>query len=501
MIPEGLRAEIRRLFFAEHWKVGTIARELRVHHETVRQALRSEGFASRGRVRASALDPYVPLVKETLERYPRLGATRVFEMVRARGYEGSVVQLRRRIRQLDLRPRPAAEAYLRLTTVPGEEAQVDWGHFGRLRVGSAERPLYLFVMVLSWSRAVFVDFSFDQTSAAVLRGHVRAFEDFGGVPRKILYDNMKTVVLERYGDAIRFHPRLLELAGHYRFQPRPCAPYRGNEKGKVERRIRDLRESFMAGRSFASKDELRAAFLIWREEVASRRRSPANPELTVGEALVRERPALLELPANPLPAEDVRATAARKQPYVRYDTNLYSIPHELVGVPLTLAVSDVEVRVFHGSELVARHDRSWDRHVVVEDKAHLEGLADAKRRGRTARGRTLLTDLVPDVTRLYEALVLRSEPLGPNTKALLALLDRHGRDALERAVRAALERGTPRASSVAWLLESEERARRATPSVPLLLPDHPGVRELRTQHHPLEDYDALVTNHESPKKP
>jgi transposase len=120
-----------------------------------------------------------------------------------------------------------------LETLPGEQAQVDWGHFGPLQIGRARRPLSCFVLVLSWSRAMYAQFALDQTLESFLRGHVEAFTALQGVPRQILYDNLKSVVLERVGDHIRFHPRLLELAGHYHFLPRPCAVARANEKDRA----------------------------------------------------------------------------------------------------------------------------------------------------------------------------------------------------------------------------------------------------------------------------
>jgi transposase len=215
--------------------VGTIAAELGVHHDTVRGAIEAERFIRPSSVhRTSMLDPYKAFLAEILEQHPRLRATRIFEMIRDRGYGGSVVQLRRHVARI--RPAPR-EAYLRLETLPGEQAQVDWGHFGTIRVGHAKRPLSCFVMVLSWSRAVFALFALDQTLESFMRGHVEAFAAFGGVPRTILYDNLKSVVLDRAGDHVRFNESMLLMAGHYHFAPKPCAPYRGNEKGKVERTI------------------------------------------------------------------------------------------------------------------------------------------------------------------------------------------------------------------------------------------------------------------------
>lgn len=494
MIDRKTRAEIRRLFFAEHWKVGTIATQLSVHPDTVRRALQTDSFAWRGTVRPSALDPYIELIADTLGRYPKLTGTRVHEMLRARGFAGSPAQVRRRILQLDLRPKPAAEAFLRLHTLAGEQGQVDWAHLGRLHVQGADRPLYGFVVVLSWSRAVHVHFSLDQTMAAVMRGHLAALQAFGGVPRQLLYDNMKTVVLERAGDAIRFHPRLLELAGHYHFAPAVCAPGRGNEKGRVERRIRDLRSSFLAGRRFGSLQELTDGFVRWRDEVAHARPCPDADGLTVAEALQRERDSLMPLPTHALDTDHVIPVVARKQPYVTLDTNRYSIPFGLVGIPLTLAASDTQVRILRGQEVVAVHARSWARRTVVELPEHVQELARHKRKARTASGRARLLDVVPEAEALYMELAQRGEPMGPQTSALLRLLDLHGRDELAEAIATALRRGTPRATSVEHVLGLRRRQPDEAPELPPWLPERSDVRDLRTHHHSLKDYDDIFAD-------
>jgi transposase len=228
MIPVELRSRIRRLFFAEHWRVGTIAAELGVHHNTVELAIDTSRFASRGKYVASALDPYKSFLLATLENYPRLRATRLHAMIATRGYTGSVFQVRRYVKTV--RPTSKREAFFRRSTLPGEEGQVDWASFGTITIGHAKRRLSCFVLVLSWSRALFARFTLDQTLESFVRCHTRAFHKLRGVPRTLLYDNLKAAVLERQGDVIHFHPRLLELAGHYHFAPKPCAPYRCNEK-------------------------------------------------------------------------------------------------------------------------------------------------------------------------------------------------------------------------------------------------------------------------------
>lgn len=490
MIAPEIRAEIRRLFYAEHWKVGTIATSLGVHPDAVRLAIEVERLGSRtARLGVSPLDPYVPFVRETLERYPRLRATRLFEMLRPRGYSGSVVALRRLVARL--RPR-RSEAFFRLSVLPGEQAQVDWGCFGTIGTGKSTRALSCFVMVLSWSRAIHAVFTLDQTLESLLRGHVEAFGFFQGVSRTCLYDNMRSVVLERRGEAIRFHPRLLELCGHYHFAPRPCSPARGNEKGRVERQIQYLRTSFFAARPFRDVEDLNAQFRQWRDEIAHRRRVPGNAEMTVGEALEQERRFLLPLPEHPFESELVRVVRSGKTPYVRFDRNLYSIPHELVRTPLTLVASEQRVRILDAEREVARHTRSYGSEQVVEDPRHVEGLAAVKRQASESRGRDRLRASVPESDAIFETLALRGANLGSHTVRLLRLLDQYGAEELRAAVQLAIEREAFGAGSVAHILESRRRARGLPPPVRVELPSDPRVRDLRVIPHRLEDYDALA---------
>lgn len=490
-ISDAQRAEIRRLFYGEHWKVGTIATQLSVHRDVVKRAIGTEQFTNVGKPRPSVVDPYVDFIRTTLDQFPRLTATRVFEMIRGRGYAGSAVQLRRRIRSLGLRPKPRSEAYLRLKVLPGEQAQVDWGYFGTVRVGGTERKLWFFVMVLSWSRAHHVYFSYDQSMASVMRGHVAAFETFGGVPRTILYDNMKTVVVERVGDAIRFHARLLDLASHYLFAAYPCGVRRPNEKGRVEVRIRDLRRSFFAGRRFCDLADLHTQYLTWRGEVAYVRRCPADLARTVADALEHERTLLMPLPVHRIDTDEVRSVVARKQPYVSYDANQYSVPHELVGHSLTLAASDRQVRVLHDGAEIASHVRCWDRHEVIEDPAHIAGLVAAKKKAKALHGRQRLLAELPEAEPLLMTLAQRQEPLGPQTAALLLLLERFNRALVADAIGEAIARGTPRAASVAHLLEQRARAQGVTPKPPIRISEREDIQNLHVTPHNLEDYDEL----------
>jgi len=492
MITAEKRAEIRRLYYAEHWKVGTIASALGVHHETVRCALGLSSRRACRQVRPSILDAFVPFIEETLKQYPRICATRVYEMIRERGYPGkSPAQVRRLVRRI--RPRRPAEAYLMLQVFPAEQGQVDWGSFGKILVDRTERSLSCFVMVLSHSRALHVYFSLDQTLESFLRGHVEAFEYFGGVPRVLLYDNLKSAVLERCGDAIRFHPRLLELAGHYHFAPRPCAPARGNEKGRVERAIRYLRTSFFAGRTYRDIEDLKRQFEKWRQEVGHQRKVRGGTG-TVEAALEKERPSLLPLPAHRFETDLVKTVSSGKTPYVRFDGNQYSIPYKRVRTSLTLVANDKEVRVFDCQELVARHARSFEKGKVVEDPAHIEALVEAKRNAQSGKRRDVLITLVPQLQDFFNVLAQRGEALGYHTHRLLGLLDRYGVEELRHGVAVAVGRQACAAGSVAHILEQRRRALGLSPPVAVTLPDDPRIKDLRIIPHNLEGYDELGRN-------
>lgn len=491
MITPEQHAEIRRLYFGEHWKVGTIADALGVHHDTVRAAIAHDTQSvRRGTCRASMLDPYLPFLRDTLAQYPRLRTTRLYEMVRPRGYTGSVVQLRRVVRTL--RPSVTPTVYRRLTTLMGEEAQVDWGAFGTIRIGHGVRPLSGFVMVLSYSRALFALFTLDQTLESFLRGHVEAFAAFAGCARTLVYDNLRTAVLERQGSAIRFHPRLLELAGHYHFAPRPCTPGRGNEKGKIERQIHYLRQAFFAARTFHDVDDLNAQFRRWRDEIAHQRPHPESRDLTVAQVFAQEQPRLLPLPAHPFDTDVMRTVVSGKTPYVRFDRNSYSIPHPYVRHPLTLLANPTTVRLVAGAEEIARHARSYDSGHTIEDRAHVDGLIAATRQANPSSARDRLRLAVPAIATLLDRLAARGESLRAHTARLLALLDDYGPHELAAAVGSALARDALGASAIAHILETRRRQRGQKPPVQLALPDRPGVRDLDITPHPLESYDALT---------
>jgi transposase len=490
MITAEQIANIRRLFHAEHWKVGTIASELGLHPDTVKHALQTETFNHARALAAKRLsDPFLELIVVTLKQHPRLRATRLYQMLRDRGYHGSISQLRRVVREL----RPStSEAFLRLSFLPGENAQVDWASFGTVTVGRAQRRLSCFVLTLSYSRAFYFEFFFDQTLENFFQGHVNAFANLGGVVRTCYYDNLKAVVLERHGEAVHFHPRMLELCGHYHFAARPCRPSRGNEKGRVERTIRYLRDSFFAARPFTSLARLNREALEWRDRVALERRWPDDSSRTVADAYEQERSQLIPLPTHPFECERIQTVRSGKDIYVHFDLNLYSIPHTYVRRPLTLAASASTVRIIDGLTEIARHSRCYDREQRIEDPAHIAALLEEKRKALGATAVSRLQHSVPSIAAFLDAAFKRGESVAHQTSRLLQLLDDYGAQDLAAAVDEALAKQTPRADSVAFILNRRRRTARNF-LLPVDLSRHPHLADLSLPPQNLEVYDELFT--------
>jgi transposase len=489
MITKEKEVEILRLYHAEKWLIGTIAAELGVHHTTVQRVLRHAGTELKAVApRPSMVDPFVPFIIEQLEKYPRLCASRLFEMVRARGYAGGADHFRRIVGRH--RPRQPAEAFQRLKTLPGEQAQVDWAHFGKLVVGRAERVLWAFVMVLSFSRLLFLRFFLGSSMPFFLRGHVEAFAFFGGIPRVLLYDNLKSAVLERRGDAIRFNPSLLELSGHYRFEPRPVAVARGNEKGRVERAIRYVRESFFAARSFADIADLNRQADEWVTTLAAERPWAEDRARTVRDAFGDESGKLLPLPENPFPALERVEVEVGKTPYARFDLNDYSLPHDRVRRTVVVLADLETVRVTDGNDVIASHVRSWDRDQQIESAEHVARLTEQKKRASKHRGLDRLAKSAPSSQAFLRVIAQQGANIGSNTVRLLALLDSAGAAELEEALVETLERDAVHVGAVRQVLDRRRSERGLPPpvAIPITSDQH---RDLVVTPHSLATYDAL----------
>lgn len=485
-VTPDIEAEIRRLYFAEHWRRGTIGAQLGLHDDVVKRVI---GPTGRG-VRVCGnptmiLDPFLMIIAETLERYPRLRSTRLYDMLVGRGYEGSLRTLRRYV--ATVRPLPKSEVFLRVEPLIAEQAQIDWAHVGYLQFPGGRRALWVFVLVLSYSRAMWGEFVLDLSVHSLRRSLVRAAQYFGGSPRQWLFDNPKTVVLERHGDAVRFHPVLLDLAGAMHVQPRLCAVRKPQQKGRVERAVRFLRERFIAARTIHGVEHGNVQLLDFIERIAHPRPHPRWPDRTVADLLAEERRRLLTLP-DVLPGTDlVHPVVADKTAFVQFDTNAYSVAPKYARSTLTLVASDVDVRLLNGSVPIAHHARCWGRHQRIESPEHRAELLAQKRQGKDLKGRDRLLAEVAGIDALFAAWVEAGRNIGSVTAGTLQLLNLYGPDVLTKAVAEVTARGSHDPGALAVVCDQHRQALRRAVPMPVVFGDH--VKDRDVIPHDLGGYD------------
>ena len=257
----------------------------------------------------------------------------------------------------------------------------------------------------------------------------------------MIYDNARVCVLERRGDVIRFHPALLDFAYHHGFEPRAAAPYRGNEKGRVERAIRYIRESFYAARRYRDLDDLNDQARRWCVEEANERRLTSDTDKTVAEAFAEEQQHLIPLEGDPFLTDDQRETRVSKSPYVRFDKNDYSVPPSLVGETVSILASDRRVRIISDGEEVCVHPRSFEKGRLIEVPEHRTELWDRKIGARRGRAQDRLTRAAPAVERILAEVAQRGDNLGSTCAQLIRLLDQYGATRLQAAAEEALAMG------------------------------------------------------------
>jgi transposase len=480
-------ADIRRLYFGEHWKRGTIAAQLAIHPEVVERVIGKLGPRPKAKIECvpAPLCSFVAFIEETLARYPRLVGTRLYDMLSERGYKGSLRTLRRYLRRA--RPLPKSEAFLRVQPLVGEQAQVDWGHVGYLEFPGKRRPLWVFVIVLAYSRALWAELVLDLSVHSLRRSLVRAATFFGGSTRQWLFDNPKTVVIERHGDVVRFHPTLLDLAGHLRVEPRVCGVRKPHEKGRVERAIRFLRERFFAARTIHAIEQGNAQLLEFITTIAAERPHPQWPERSVADVFHEERAHLLALPDVLPEADIVQPIVADKTAFIRFDGNGYSVPSAFARKTLTLVADDTRVRLLDGSVEVASHVRNWGRRQWVEDPIHRATLLEQKRAARDLKGRDRLHTEIEGVGRLFDRWVEFGRNLGSMTARTIRLLDLYGADVLRAAVDEAITRNIHDPGALGVLCE-QMRKNLARP-IPIALDLGAHVPDRDVVPHDLGGYD------------
>lgn len=349
--------------------IRAIAKQAGVSRNTVRKVLRGQHtLARKPAPRCSKLDPFKEYLTRRRAELP-LSAVRLLEEIRPMGYKGSVVTLRRFLAKLEGQAARQSKATVRFETPPGHQAQADWAEAGRIQ-GPEGKPvgLYVFTLVLSYSRMMFVRFTTSMALPALLDCHRQAFAFLGGWPRVILYDNMKQV---RVGPG-KFNEAFLDFAKHYGFSPKTCRPYRPRTKGKVERSIDYVKDNFLLGRAFADLDELNGLARAWLDGTANVRVHATTQQrpidLLAAEGLT---------PAGSVPDYEAQTPARRTvsaESLVHFRGSRYSVPPEHVGGAVAVVASGGLVVVRQGDAVIAEHRQATQPGQCIVAREHMAEL-------------------------------------------------------------------------------------------------------------------------------
>ena len=346
-----------------------IARKLGVSRRTVQrlaQSGKAEPCYGPRLPAGSQLDPYKAYLSERLAHYPELTGVRLLAELRERGYPGSYTVLKDYLRTQ--RPAPPLAFEQRFEVAPGEQAQVDFATF-KVPFGT----IYALLVVLSWSRMLWVRFTFQQDQLTVLGGLHQAFVSFGGVPRTVLFDRMKTAVIGATpSGAPIFNPEMLRFTAHYGCKPRACQPYRAKTKGRVERAVRYLRQGFFYGRSFTDLADVNAQCAAWLTDVANARVHGTTGETPVTR-LALEQSQLLALPAVAYVPLISLGRRISRDGFVSYNGNGYSVPDGLRTAEVQVRATLTTVSILQDNQLLALHPLLTGRGERRLDPHHQRG--------------------------------------------------------------------------------------------------------------------------------
>lgn len=430
MISYEQYCQIRQLK-EEGLRPGQISAKLGLASRTVRKWMDRDAFQQRlPGMRPSKLDPFKDEIVGLLERHP-YSATQLFLKIKEEGFKGGYTIVKDYVRKIRPRRQPA---FLTLRFAPGECAQVDWGSYKSIAVENTTRRLSFFVMVLCHSRMMYVEFTVSQTMEHFLGCHQRAFEFFGGVPERVMVDNLKSAVLRRItGEAPVFNPRYLDFAGHYGFRIVPCGVRKGNEKGRVENAVGYIKKNFLNGNEISDFKLINPAARLWLDTVANVRIHGATKKKPV-DMFAGEAGILSPLPSLPYDSGMVYQVRASKQFRVTLDTNRYSVPAEYAGRRLTMKAYSDRICFYDNNVLIARHNRSYGRHQDIENPDHPKALLQQKRKAGEQKILARFLTLSPQAEQYYLGLKERRLNLMHHIRKIVGLSEIYGADKVGRAI-------------------------------------------------------------------
>jgi transposase len=477
---------IHRLHFAERWSMRKIARHLHIGRRTISQYLATPARTAAPRQRASKLDPFKATIAELLEQDAEASAVVIAQRLRPLGFDGGLSILKQYLHSMRVSTQ-AKRAYVRMEPGPGERFEVDWGHFGALSYQGHTRKLYAFCLVECHSRKLYVEFTHSQSFETFVRCHIHAFHYLGGVARELWYDNLATAVAEHDGNLVRFQPRFLAFAREYSFLPRACHVRAAWEKGKIERSIAYLRQSFWPLRTFTDLADVNRQVHKWLEEVAHQR-CHRETNQTPHERFQPE--ALRAVPAITPDYRDVAEALVPKDLRLSFDGNRYCVPPRYNGHHLTIKADSSSLTIYDQQQEIVSYARCWQRgQVVGGERFQKELLAQLAAAQRSAAQQRLVALLGPACESYLRRLADTDRSLARQVRELLALVREYGPESTAAALGKAQLAGAFGADYVANILRQQQTRREVQPPLRFL---DPLLNELATDPLSLLDYDRFI---------
>jgi transposase len=382
MLSAEQQAEILSLHFAKGMKVRTIARKLGINRKSVSKVIgrKSVVLGITSYTRKSILDPYKGRITEILKGDSTVPAQAILQMLRDEGFGGGYTIVLEGVQEIkeQLSISKPKEAFVKIDFVPGQVAQVDWGEFEDV-FGDGVK-IHCFVMVLCYSRLIYIEFTKTERFEQFIRCHENAFSYFGGrLPEAIWYDNLPTAVSERFGSLIKFNARFMAYAGHHHFIPHACNKARGNEKGRVEDGVKYIRLNFWPGRKFKDFADLVSQAIGWRDGTANLREHAVTKKVPRFLFEAEEKDLLLKMNPDAFETDEVFSKELRPDFHILYETNQYSAPWTLVGLVVTVRIDHDFIKIFYRDRFITKHTRCYLKHQKPFTKPeHKEGLLEMK---------------------------------------------------------------------------------------------------------------------------
>ena len=472
------------------WSDRQIARHLRIDRVTVKKYLQNpDRKFKKPERRSSKLDPYLHQIDQWLDKDPEVKATVVLQRLRSNGFTGQITIVRDLLRKIR-GPQKQRTAYIRFESEPGQQMQIDWGHFGSLTYGHTNRKLYALAVLEAYSRMLYVEFTHSQKQQALHRCLLNAFFFFGGTTEEIVVDNMLTAVIERQGSLVRFNDAFLDFLRHFNISPVACNPGAPHEKGKIEAAIKYVRRNFWPLRAFEDLDDLQAQLRQWLDTVAN-----VRVHQTTGQQPIER---FNDVKLNPLPdlvpdCREVSLLKVHKDFAVRFDGNTYTTPPWTVGKKLTVKADMATVTIYHGSKKIVAHQRCWQRHCRIENKAHTEQVKRLKKRLWQDRQISAFAS-IGDVARQYlQGLVDNNIAIKKNVLKILDLKNEYGAGAVLTALQIAMTYNAFGADYIENILYQKMTPRKKHPPVRLKNDD---LNRITLNEPSLAEYDTHVLKKE-----